>query len=206
WATRASHEYIYDHPLATGKQKGILEPDPQSGYVKHRICHGPAMDIRFQLFMARDASRLFDTQRWTKNLERGFEEAWRRWVTGEDEASALCAQGDLGDDDDGVAAAAAAAAADMDVDDLQRRHAGCKLADSHAVSDLSDEFSILSASDARKVQWCRRIEREMAKDRARRHKQHEQQQVFAPPGRCIWVCDEDDAMPSHAWLYKMMSW
>ncbi|KAJ1730831.1 hypothetical protein LPJ61_002818 [Coemansia biformis] len=82
WATQASHEYQYHRP----RRPFILDPDPQTGYVKHRLCHGPTMDIRLQLFLARDASRLFDTQRWTRNLERGLAEAWRRWVTGEDEA------------------------------------------------------------------------------------------------------------------------
>ncbi|KAJ1809013.1 hypothetical protein LPJ77_001955 [Coemansia sp. RSA 2523] len=84
WATQARHEYTYDRPSAL--VPAILEPDVRTGYVKHRICHGPTMDIRLQLFMARDQSRLFDTHRWTRNLERGFAEAWRRWVTGEDEA------------------------------------------------------------------------------------------------------------------------
>ncbi|KAI9471746.1 UDP-N-acetylglucosaminyltransferase [Coemansia mojavensis] len=85
WATKASHEYTYDCPLPAPARPPILDPDPRTGYVKHRICHGPTMDIRLQLFMARDRSRLFDTLRWTRNLERGYAEAWRRWVTGEDE-------------------------------------------------------------------------------------------------------------------------
>ncbi|KAJ2763646.1 hypothetical protein IWQ56_004778, partial [Coemansia nantahalensis] len=94
WATQASHEYQYHRP----RRPHILDPDPQTGYVKHRLCHGPAMDIRLQLFLGRDVSRLFDTQRWTRNLERGLAEAWRRWATGDDEP----------DDEDGDGADSAA--------------------------------------------------------------------------------------------------
>ncbi|KAJ2765565.1 hypothetical protein IWQ57_004728, partial [Coemansia nantahalensis] len=54
WATQASHEYQYHRP----RRPHILDPDPQTGYVKHRLCHGPAMDIRLQLFLGRDVSRL----------------------------------------------------------------------------------------------------------------------------------------------------
>jgi hypothetical protein len=35
------------------------------------------------LFHARWSSALFDTQRWTRDLEDAYEEAWRRWVEGE---------------------------------------------------------------------------------------------------------------------------
>ncbi|KAJ2156899.1 hypothetical protein GGF46_004875 [Coemansia sp. RSA 552] len=100
WATSASHEYQFDYPQPG--RPAILQPDPQTGYVKHRLCHGPTMDIRYQLFMARDQSRLFDTGRWTRNLERGYAEAWRRWVTGDDEAS-MDGASNTGDEDDGEA-------------------------------------------------------------------------------------------------------
>lgn len=46
--------------------------------------HGALMDLRKRLFLSREESRLFDTQRWTKNLERGYTEAWKRWVTTEE--------------------------------------------------------------------------------------------------------------------------
>ncbi|GAA5799558.1 hypothetical protein HPULCUR_004974 [Helicostylum pulchrum] len=46
--------------------------------------HGALMDLRKRLFLSREQSRLFDTQRWTRNLERGFSEAWKRWVTTEE--------------------------------------------------------------------------------------------------------------------------
>ena len=38
--------------------------------------------LRKDLFMNRDTMPLFDTLRWTHNLEKGYEEAWRRWVRG----------------------------------------------------------------------------------------------------------------------------
>ncbi|EIN13738.1 hypothetical protein PUNSTDRAFT_140213 [Punctularia strigosozonata HHB-11173 SS5] len=43
---------------------------------------GALMDLRRDLFLARDRMPLFDTARWTRNLEKGFWEAWRRWVEG----------------------------------------------------------------------------------------------------------------------------
>lgn len=141
WASRASYEYTYTH----GSGSRILEADPQTGYVRHRLCHGPAMDLRMQLFLNRDQSRLFDTQRWTRNLERGLEEAWRRWETGED--------------------------------------------------DMASEAG--AAQGRSKAQWCERIERAIEEKRG---------SAYAPPGRCIWVCDEDDQMPAHRWLREMMAW
>lgn len=50
----------------------------------NRRGHGALMDLRKRLFLSREQSRLFDTQRWTRNLERGYTEAWRRWVTTEE--------------------------------------------------------------------------------------------------------------------------
>lgn len=46
--------------------------------------HGSLMELRKKLFLSREQSRLFDTLRWTQNLERGYSEAWRRWVSGEE--------------------------------------------------------------------------------------------------------------------------
>ncbi|ORX56171.1 TPR-like protein [Hesseltinella vesiculosa] len=43
---------------------------------------GNLMMLRKQLFLTRETSRLFDTHRWTRNLEAGYFEAWRRWVLG----------------------------------------------------------------------------------------------------------------------------
>lgn len=50
----------------------------------NRRGHGALMDLRKRLFLTREQSRLFDTKRWTLNLERGYSEAWKRWVTGEE--------------------------------------------------------------------------------------------------------------------------
>ncbi|KAJ1976858.1 hypothetical protein H4R35_002525 [Dimargaris xerosporica] len=50
----------------------------------HKLGYGPVMDLRKQLFLHRDTNRLFDTPRWTRNLEKGYTEAWRRWESGED--------------------------------------------------------------------------------------------------------------------------
>lgn len=43
---------------------------------------GELASLRRNLFMNRDTMPLFDTLRWTRNLEKGYEEAWRRWVRG----------------------------------------------------------------------------------------------------------------------------
>lgn len=38
--------------------------------------------LQKNLFLNRGSMPLFDTRRWTRNLEKGFKEAWRRWVQG----------------------------------------------------------------------------------------------------------------------------
>ncbi|KAL5495255.1 hypothetical protein ACEPAI_718 [Sanghuangporus weigelae] len=43
---------------------------------------GELADLRFNLFKNRERMPLFDCQRWTRNLEKGYIEAWRRWVRG----------------------------------------------------------------------------------------------------------------------------
>lgn len=45
---------------------------------------GSLHNLRKRLFTTRDNSRLFDTIRWTRNLETGYVEAWKRWVNGEE--------------------------------------------------------------------------------------------------------------------------
>lgn len=55
---------------------------PQS--IVHWMGHGPLMDLRRALWEQRDQSLLFDTLRWTRNLEKGLCEAWRRWETGQE--------------------------------------------------------------------------------------------------------------------------
>ncbi|KAK0553606.1 hypothetical protein OC846_002447 [Tilletia horrida] len=45
---------------------------------------GELAELRRKLFMTRDKNALFDTRAWTRALERGYEEAWRRWVEATD--------------------------------------------------------------------------------------------------------------------------
>ncbi|KAF8837772.1 hypothetical protein BDN67DRAFT_908669 [Paxillus ammoniavirescens] len=40
------------------------------------------LDLRRRLFLARDTMPLFDTERWVRNLEKGFDALWKRWVEG----------------------------------------------------------------------------------------------------------------------------
>jgi hypothetical protein len=44
--------------------------------------HGELYDLRKRLFTTRESLQLFDTVAWTRNVERGYFEAWRRWVVG----------------------------------------------------------------------------------------------------------------------------
>ncbi|KAI0322338.1 glycosyl transferase family 41-domain-containing protein [Amylostereum chailletii] len=46
------------------------------------LTHGKLVDLRKNLFLNRDRMPLFDTARWTQNLEKGYKEAWRRWAMG----------------------------------------------------------------------------------------------------------------------------
>ncbi|KAJ2028055.1 hypothetical protein H4S03_007992 [Coemansia sp. S3946] len=146
WAQSASHRY-----------------EGEEGPGRVRVGCGPAADLRRRLFLARDQSRLFDTERWTRNLERGLEEAWRRWTTGEDDAPMAGI-----DDDEGGS----------NVDD----------------GGSGDE-------EQRKLKWAERIERRLLAN-----KSSSRPAVYAPPGRSIWVCDEDDGMPAHSWLRQMGTW
>lgn len=43
---------------------------------------GRLMELRKLLYEARWTSALFDTRRWVRDLERAYDEAWRRWVMG----------------------------------------------------------------------------------------------------------------------------
>jgi protein O-GlcNAc transferase len=43
---------------------------------------GDLIELRRNLYLSRDDMPLFDTRRWTQNLEKGLAEAWRRWVAG----------------------------------------------------------------------------------------------------------------------------
>jgi len=43
---------------------------------------GALINLRRNIFLNRDKMPLFDTERWTRNFEKGLREAWRRWVEG----------------------------------------------------------------------------------------------------------------------------
>ncbi|KAI0756987.1 TPR-like protein [Daedaleopsis nitida] len=43
---------------------------------------GELMELRRNMYLNRDNMPLFDTLRWTRNLEKAYREAWRRWVEG----------------------------------------------------------------------------------------------------------------------------
>ncbi|KAH7345131.1 glycosyl transferase family 41-domain-containing protein [Rhizoctonia solani] len=58
----------------------IAASDDQGGW--YRQCRGALSDLRRNLYLNRDAMPLFDTARWTRNVERAYAEAWRRWETG----------------------------------------------------------------------------------------------------------------------------
>lgn len=75
------------NPINGGvKQQQHLAFPGQAGHqsVVHWIGHGPLMDLRKKLWENRDRSLLFDTLRWTRNLEKGLAEAWRRWESGQE--------------------------------------------------------------------------------------------------------------------------
>ncbi|KAJ2046188.1 hypothetical protein GGI08_006605, partial [Coemansia sp. S2] len=55
--------------------------------------------------------------------------------------------------------------------------------------------------EQRKLKWAERIERRLLAN-----KSSSRPAVYAPPGRSIWVCDEDDGMPAHSWLRQMGTW
>ncbi|KAH9849758.1 TPR-like protein [Lenzites betulinus] len=57
------------------------EPELSEGSALPRG-EGELVALRRNLFLNRDRMPLFDTLRWTRNLEKGLQEAWRRWVEG----------------------------------------------------------------------------------------------------------------------------
>ncbi|GAA5827127.1 hypothetical protein JCM5353_006201 [Sporobolomyces roseus] len=75
--------------LAAGLRYQLVQPQagalPESleGGVQRRSM-GELADLRKKLFLTRESSPLFDTKRWTVNLEKGLVEAWERWVRGQE--------------------------------------------------------------------------------------------------------------------------
>jgi protein O-GlcNAc transferase len=58
----------------------VAASDDHGGWYKQ--CRGALSDLRRNLYLNRDTMPLFDTARWTKNVERAYVEVWRRWETG----------------------------------------------------------------------------------------------------------------------------
>ncbi|WFD30413.1 hypothetical protein MSPP1_001432 [Malassezia sp. CBS 17886] len=50
----------------------------------YRHCIGELMDLRKHLYFERDKCPLFNARAWTRALEAGYQEAWRRWEHGTD--------------------------------------------------------------------------------------------------------------------------
>lgn len=79
-------------PFMNGQalQQPVLQPmmqqqqQQQRQSVVHWIGHGTLIELRRKLWENRDQSVLFDTLRWTRNLEKGLLEAWRRWENGQE--------------------------------------------------------------------------------------------------------------------------
>ncbi|GAA5896872.1 uncharacterized protein JCM6883_007033 [Sporobolomyces salmoneus] len=73
--------------LAAGLRFQYVQPTPGAlpetleGRIQRRS-HGELADLRKSLFLTRENSPLFDTKRWTVNLEKGLKTAWERWVSG----------------------------------------------------------------------------------------------------------------------------
>lgn len=59
----------------------VLAP-ATDGHDEAPVGSGELYDLRRALFLSRSTSPLFDTQAWVRDLEKGYEEAWRRWVAG----------------------------------------------------------------------------------------------------------------------------
>lgn len=55
-----------------------LEAHPEGGQVRRGS--GELVELRKSIFLNRNKMPLFDTPRWTRNLEKGFWEIWDRWV------------------------------------------------------------------------------------------------------------------------------
>ena len=58
----------------------VNELDPSGAVVPRG--RGELIKLRRNIFLNRDKAPLFDTMRWTRNVEKGYREAWRRWVEG----------------------------------------------------------------------------------------------------------------------------
>ncbi|KAJ9478322.1 hypothetical protein PHBOTO_001870 [Pseudozyma hubeiensis] len=52
---------------------------------RSRIADGNLASLRRRLLLTREESKLFDTKQWVRDLEKGYAEAWTRWVLGVDQ-------------------------------------------------------------------------------------------------------------------------
>ncbi|KAF9223524.1 hypothetical protein BS17DRAFT_796151 [Gyrodon lividus] len=68
-----SREEYEDRAVALEQSESGAGAIPQSWSI---------LELRRRLFLARDTMPLFDTERWVRNLEKGFNAAWKRWVDG----------------------------------------------------------------------------------------------------------------------------
>ena len=61
-------------------------PDYPGAMTRRALITGSNLaSLRRRLFLTRETgSKLFDTKQWTRDLEKGYEEAWTRWVRGVD--------------------------------------------------------------------------------------------------------------------------
>ncbi|QRW05064.1 glycosyltransferase family 41 protein [Ceratobasidium sp. AG-Ba] len=73
----------------------VAASDDRGGWYKQS--RGTLAELRRNLYLSRDTMPLFDTARWTRNLERAFNEVWRRWEKGtefEDSEEWCASEGD----------------------------------------------------------------------------------------------------------------
>ncbi|GAA5938259.1 hypothetical protein JCM1841_006809 [Sporobolomyces salmonicolor] len=70
--------------LASGLEYELVQPEGSTGGPVQRRSKGELAQLRKKLFLTREMSPLFDTRRWTGNLEKGLIEAWERWVRGQE--------------------------------------------------------------------------------------------------------------------------
>ncbi|KAF9115082.1 hypothetical protein BGX27_009005 [Mortierella sp. AM989] len=87
----SSHPQLIHQQQQQQQQQSHLQHRPQmqpmmqaQQSVIHWIGYGPLIDLRKKLWENRDRSLLFDTLRWTRNLEKGLNEAWKRWHDGQE--------------------------------------------------------------------------------------------------------------------------
>lgn len=81
---QAANELITDSDVeyeqrAVHLANGLKYTITEGGYGR---ADGRLADIRKLLWDSKWRCGLFDTQRWVKDLEKAYEEAWRRWIDG----------------------------------------------------------------------------------------------------------------------------